>query len=246
MSRTVDHAQHEQMALRALEAIRAGGVAGLTMARLARDLEVKRSTLYWYFGSLEEVFDAVLAVVLERQGLHLAEVVAAQTHPIDQLIAWIHGVHDYYGDDPELLALLVQLWAVGRPSTPQLAISQALASFEPLRDAAIAMLDEGVRVGAVRPCDPAVLVDLCAVTIDGTLVHRVSRGLDSAPVVAHFIATTLEPLRGAPAEGAAAAGSASAAGRRPGAETSARNVATTRTRKATTGASRPARWLEED
>ena len=195
MARKVDHEQHEQMTLRVFNYVKTTGVAGLSMARIARDLEMKRSTLYWYFGNLGEIFEAVLTLVLERQGIFVAGKVAAEHHPIDQILAWIHGVHEFYGQDPALLPVLIQLWAVGRPAEPEAAISHALAQFEPLRQAAIELLEKGMAEGIVGPCDPAVIVDLCSTVIDGALVHRVSRNLDPNPGLAHFSACLLEPLR---------------------------------------------------
>ncbi|MCO4761685.1 MAG: TetR/AcrR family transcriptional regulator [Myxococcales bacterium] len=195
MARTVDEQQHEQMTLRAFEAVRKGGVAGLSMARIARDLGVKRSTLYWYFGNLGELFEAVLRVILERQAIFVAGEVAEQSHPIDQILAWIHGVQRFYGKDPELLPILIQLWAVGRPAEPEHAIAATIAQFEPLRQAAVDVLEEGMRDGTVLPCDPGTVVDLCATLIDGSLIHRVSRNLQPDAVTALFVACVLTPLR---------------------------------------------------
>ena len=237
VARTIDHDQHEQMTLRAFAAVKTQGVAGLSMARIARDVGVKRSTLYWYFGNLGELFEAVLQVVLEQQAIFVAGEVAAHSHPIDQLLAWIHGVHRFYGDDPALLPVLIQWGAVGRPAEPEAAIAHALAQFEPLRQAAITLLEDGMADGTVAPCDADVIVDLCATMIDGALVHRVSRNLAVGPVLAHFARCVLEPLR-RPAG--------------PGTDARADGGPTARTTNLEVGPHAPTRartnadWLEED
>ena len=243
VARTIDHDQHEQMTLRAFAAVKSQGVAGLSMARIARDVGVKRSTLYWYFGNLGELFEAVLQVVLEQQAIFVAGEVAAHSHPIDQLLAWIHGVHRFYGEDPGLLPVLIQLWAVGRPAEPEAAIAHALAQFEPLRQAAITLLEEGMAEGTVAPCDAAVIVDLCSTMIDGALVHRVSRDLATGPVLAHFARCVLEPLR---RPGGAATDDATPSRPAPSRPAPLSSTKLESGRHAPTRVRENADWLEED
>ena len=195
MARPVDHAQHQKMALQAFEVIRRGRFGDLTMARLAKEIGVKRSTLYWYFGNLGELFDAVIEHVLQEQGMAVAEAVDQHRHPVDKIIAWIRSVHQYHLADPKLLPNLIQLWAVSHPDQPERALTTAVARYEPLREAAIELLHQGAHDGLVAPCDSAAIIDLCSAVIDGGLVHFVGRGVSPEHMVDQFIRLVLAPLK---------------------------------------------------
>lgn len=195
MARPVDHEQHAQMAFKAFEVIRAGRFGDLSMARLAKAMEVKRSTLYWYFPNLGDLFEVILAQVLERQSVAVFEEVAAAHHPIDQLTAWMRAVFRFHEADPDLLTNLIQLWAVSHPDRPQHAVATAVARYEPLRRAAIEMIDKGQRDGLVGHCESESLVDLCSAVLDGSLVHFVGRGVSPGRNIDHFTKLVLEPLR---------------------------------------------------
>ena len=66
---------------------------------------------------------------------------------------------------------------------------------EPIRQFAIALLQDAVRDGRVRPCAPGPMLDLCVVVVDGCLVERISRGADTQPILELFITQVLLPLK---------------------------------------------------
>lgn len=198
MARKVDEAKHAEVVFAAFEALRRRGVVGVSMADIAADIGMSRSALYWYFKGLGELFEAVLELVLERQEGAVAQAVAAASHPIDQIAAWMRTTVRGYDADPDLLAVLLQLWAIARPDSKDETLSAFQRRFEPLHAAACAILRQGIEDGTVAPCDPVAIVDLCAVVVDGALVHHVSRRLDAVALVEGFLAQVLLPLRRTP------------------------------------------------
>ena len=198
MARQVDAERHEAVILQAFEALRRRGVVGVSMADIAADLGIKRSALYWYFRGLPELFEHVLEIVLGRQGEAVAAAVAEASHPVDALAAWMRATARFYRDDPDLLAVLLQLWATARPDSKDETIAAFRVRFAPLFEGAIAELRGGVEAGHVAACDPAAIVDLCAAALDGALVHGLVRGIDAPALVEAFVATVLEPLRREP------------------------------------------------
>ena len=187
------------------------GVQAVTMRELAEALGVKRPTLYWYFPDLGAIFDVVLADVLGRMRVFLAERMAPAAeakavhppvHPMDALDAYAEAVHAFFasGDAQggSIFVALIQFWAVSESGEPNRALQAMNAHFLPWRKAAIQMVARGVEDGTVAPCDPAALVDLVAAVIDGCLLHRVSRGADPGPVLAMLREQVLKPLKRAP------------------------------------------------
>lgn len=195
MARPIDHEHHQELALRAFEAVRARGVAGLSMSAIATELGMNRSTLYWYFKSLAGIFEIVLDATIERQARFVGERMTACEHPIDQLSAWVRGVQDFYASDPDLLPVLIQMWAVGSPDDPERVLGRLRLKLFELRDDAIGALNDAIAEGLVAPCDADVVIDLCMIASDGCLVHRVSRALDPEPLLDLLITAVLEPLR---------------------------------------------------
>lgn len=195
MARPIDQARHREVVLAAFEALRRRGVVGVTMADLAGDLGMGRSALYWYFAGLGELFEAVLELVLDRQGGIVAAEVLSQSHPLDQIAAWMRTTVRIYHDDPGLLAVLLQLWATARPDAPDATLAVFRARFEPLHALACEQIEAGIAAGDIAPCQPRALVDLCAAVVDGALVHRLSRGIDSLGLIEEFLDAVVWPLR---------------------------------------------------
>ncbi len=195
MARKVDAGKHAEVVAAAFDALRRRGVVGVSMADLAADLGMSRSALYWYFGGLSELFEAVLEQVLARQEDATTRAVLEHDHPIDQIAAWMRTTVRQYAADPELLAVLLQLWATARPDSKDETLDTFQQRFEPVRALACQALRDGITAGLVAPCDPVAVIDLCAVVVDGALVHHVSRRLDAVALVEHFLGGVLLPLR---------------------------------------------------
>jgi AcrR family transcriptional regulator len=195
MARPVDEDKHREVVLAAFEALRRRGVVGVTMADIASDLGMSRSALYWYVHGLSELFEQVLASVLERQAIATMSAVAEAEGPIEQVAAWMRATVRFYGDDPDLIGVLLQLWATARPGSKDETLQTFRERFEPLHAAAHELLREGIARGEVAPCDPVAIINLCAVVLDGALVHRFSRSIDSEALVDDFLARVLLPLR---------------------------------------------------
>ncbi len=92
--------------LAAAEEFAAGGLFGARVDQIARRAETNERMLYYYFGSKEQLFTAVLehalsALVDAERTLDLDGIA-----PIDAMTRLAHFVWDYYRDHPELLRLI--------------------------------------------------------------------------------------------------------------------------------------------
>ena len=133
--------------------------------------------------------------MLADQRAYVLQQLDADDHPIDALATWMRATLAFYEADPQLIGMLLQFWAVGRPDAAQDVLDRARDLVEPVRQFAIALLLDAVRDGRVRPCQPEAMLDLCVAVVDGCLVERISRGLDPRPILELFIAQVLLPLK---------------------------------------------------
>jgi AcrR family transcriptional regulator len=195
MSRPVDQNRRADLALGALAFVRSQGMRRVTMSELAVALGMGRPALYWYFKNLGEVFEAVLAVIVDRQRLFLAERLLGLDHALDIVEAWLRGVCAFYADDPQLLAVLVQLWAMGEPERPERVLEATGDYARELQDMATLLLREAIDADRMADCDVPTLISLCMGTLDGLLVQQVRQGTDPLPALDLFCRRVLDPLR---------------------------------------------------
>jgi len=92
--------------LAAAEEFANGGLFGARVDQIARRAETNERMLYYYFGSKEQLFTAVLehaftALTEAERTLDLSGLA-----PVEAITRLAHFVWDYYRDHPELLRLL--------------------------------------------------------------------------------------------------------------------------------------------
>jgi len=199
MARTTDHARHEDIAWRAFKAMRRRGVHSVTMSEVAADLGMKRSSLYWYFDSIDAIFLAALERTSRRLVLYVAERVAENSHPVDHIHGWMEATAEFYADDADSRAVLARLWAISSDADSDSGFEGGHALFKAPRDSALSVVRSGLAKGSVHACEPETLVDLCAATVDGLLVQLIHHGVHPGAGLAMFREAVLKPLARRPA-----------------------------------------------
>jgi len=193
MPRRPDLARRAELARAAFEVLHARGMQ-TSMRELADALGVKRPTLYFYFPDLGAVFEAVLDQMYQS----LAETVLARVrehaHPIDRLRAAIDATLEFHRQRPQLVAGLLQLWALGGHDLSTV-LERERRGVLAARDALIADLRGGIARKEVRRCNPERVVDLVLAFLEGAVVHHVlgiARNDDTTDELARRV---LDPLR---------------------------------------------------
>ena len=193
MPRRPDLARRAELARAAFEVLRARGMQ-TSMRELADALGVKRPTLYFYFPDLGAVFETVLDQMYQS----LAETVLARVrehaHPIDRLRAAIDATLEFHRQRPQLIAGLLQLWALGGHDLSTV-LERERRGVLAARDALIADLRGGIARKEVRRCNPERVVDLVLAFLEGAVVHHVlgiARNDDTTDELARRV---LDPLR---------------------------------------------------
>ncbi len=195
MARKVDSARRAELLCDVLSVLRKQGIHGTSMSQLAETLGMKRSTFYWYFKDIGELFDAAFDDVNQRFLNALTEPLARTVHPIDMLETYLEIAVSHFQDSRDEIILLFQLWASGRARDPDQVLERGRQFLTPLRAALVEILRKGQAAGQVAPCDPEGLIDSMLALVYGTLVHRVARNADLSALLATVKTQFLRPLR---------------------------------------------------
>jgi len=201
-ARKLDEAKREEIAMGALAVLRARGMHRTTMAEIARALEIKRPTLYWYFPDIESIFVWILDHTYERAARFIAESLIGVDHPLDALLVLISAQHEFFASEglEDFTIFLAQFLAMGshedRERFQKLVGRNVVAS----RGLLIAMIEQGIAEGRVAPVDAGQLVDFMQTVLDGSFI-RVSLYPDNSDIdalLAFTKKTVLDPLRRKP------------------------------------------------
>ena len=194
MARPQEHDKRRQLARRAVEVLQREGL-GISMAQLARALDVKRPTLLYHFPQLSHIVELALEELLTDQMMYVIGEVAKHDHPIDKLYAQLRAVHAYHQGKEATVLFLTQAIATSAGQRMPSIIDVGNRVFAAHREQATARIRAGIEDGTVAPCDPDALIALVRALTDGLLVQRVMTDVDLAPAHELLWKQLLEPLR---------------------------------------------------
>ncbi len=177
MARPQEHDKRRALGRRAVEVMQREGM-GVSMAELARALDIKRPTLLYHFPTLSHIVELVLEELLTEQTGYVLERVAEHEHPIDRLYAQLRAVHEFHAGREARIVFLTQSIAANAGARMDAIIEIGNRVFEAHRQAAAQRIEEGIAAGSVAPCDPYALIALIRALTDGLLLQRVMTGLD--------------------------------------------------------------------
>jgi len=194
MARPLDIQRRRTIAHEAFEVIKEQGVHKITMSHLAKALNMKRPTLYWYFPDVESVFEAVVDNIIHRVIIHTTEAMGRHSHPVDQLDAMLRAVVEFYMEHRTELMGMIQLWSVGS-SNPERLVAHERELLKPQREFLVSLVQGGIDRGQIKPCDAGGLADTMITLIDGANFHRMAYN-DDLSLMLNFVSThILHPLR---------------------------------------------------
>ena len=195
MARPVDNEKREKMARDALGVFVRRGVHDTTMKDLAHELGIKRSTLYWYFKDLGEVFDVVFRELNEAFFAFMASAIMDAEDGIDALERLLRAAFAYNHEERETTVVMFQLWAVGQSDEPTRVLETGWQFLAPFRAGLAARIQTDVDAGRARPCDAEALIDTCFAVMHGAMVHQIATRTASDTILDLVIQQLLEPLR---------------------------------------------------
>lgn len=195
MARKPDLEKRRQLVQDAFAVVSRRGAHNTTMKDLAAELGMARSSLYWYFGDLGDVFEGVLERTFDDVRLGVQDLFSLE-NPIDVLEELLKTLTVFHAERRETIIVMFQLWAAGK-TDPDTVLGQGATFLEMLRSTLTQLVESGQQQGMVSEVDAAALVDATLCFIDGALVQRIVRGPDADlhPMIDLFITHVLTPAR---------------------------------------------------
>ncbi len=199
MARKYDESKRHEIALGALGVLRARGLHKTTMAEIARELGIKRPTLYWYFADIEAIFLWILDHTHDRLASHIASRLVGVEHPLDALLILVVAEHEFFEREglQDFTVFLTQFMAMGSTEDRERFRRLVARNVIQSRGLFIAMIEQGIADGRVAPCDAAQLFDFMQTILDGTFVgaSMYPENQDIDGLLAFVKQTVLDPLR---------------------------------------------------
>lgn len=197
MARPIDEDRRIEIAQAALAVLRERGVQGTRMSHIADALEMKRPTLYHYFGSIPELFEYAVEQLRQDEVEFVAQRIAGADHPIEAVSRCLRSAIAFYRTVgiEQFVFLICQGWASGDAAQRERFSHTAMRYLDPLRTLLIGVVAHGMAEGRIGPCDPQRLVDAALSTLHGAIVHEVLVGASADESIDFFCTRILEPLR---------------------------------------------------
>jgi len=195
VARKPDLEKRARLVQEAFDVICERGVHNTTMKDLAAELGMGRSTLYWYFSDLGDVFEHILERTYDDLQTWVAARVEGVSHPIDFLDALIEAVVEFQAERRDAIVVMFQLWGVGRSSDPESVLARGAAFGSMLRSMLVDTLERGIDDGQVEDCDAEGIVELALTIVDGALVQQLTRNPRAGLMLKTFREQVLAPLR---------------------------------------------------
>lgn len=140
------------------------GVAGTSLDDLARRLGVTKQTILYHFGSKEGLVADVLAAGARDLLVVLEGASRASGAGWDRIEATVRAAFALAVERPELLGLLRELSRLGPERS-----EQVIAVLQPLVDAAVGNLEEGMGTGRFRRSDPRLVLVSAYAAVTGVV-----------------------------------------------------------------------------
>lgn len=191
-----DKAQRRRAILAAAKAVFSEhGYTATTVAEVARSARVSYGTVYWYFDSKEELFDALMD---EGEAALREEIVGAVAATGSTDLGWVlraavQATFEHFEADPESTRLLFRdSYALGGRFEAHL-----VRIYEGFIDDIEAAIGAGQHEGTIRPAPPRVVAFSFAALV-GQLAYRRLRtddGLSASELAELVVSMVMEGLR---------------------------------------------------
>jgi AcrR family transcriptional regulator len=121
------------------------GFQGLTLAAVARELQLTKAALYYYFASKETLVFELVFLGLQSHANVVGDAICATTTGADALEALIRSSSDHYGTNRDQLRLAYLVPQVGMPSSTGFD-SQMIERIRPFNDQIYGAVADRIRL----------------------------------------------------------------------------------------------------
>lgn len=144
---------------------------------IAEDAGITKGTIYYYFGSKENLFLATVDYEADRLRKQVLRAADACDDPLDELAAVVYSYLQFFVENPSVVELFVEERASFK--------SRNKHSYFVHRDMTLSRWHECIKIlmkqGRVRETDPERFVDVLSDTLYGTIFTNYFTGADVSP-----------------------------------------------------------------
>ena len=187
MARTIDEKKRLDLAYQAFDVVARKGLFKTNLTEVARELDMKRTTLYWYFKSISQIIIKVLRDVDLKEKEYLDKVTEGVDDTISLLTAHMLGSYDFFKEKELYLTLITQLHGENLEPEIQEYLDDYDKSVLEEREELQQLLQEGVRQGELRPHNSEHIADACRAYVTGLLLHGLEVPLDGRVLLELFV-----------------------------------------------------------
>jgi AcrR family transcriptional regulator len=169
------------------------GYNNTTMDDIVAESGLSKGTLYWYFDSKDDLFNAAMMSVLEDIGQEALENVSGCSTAADKLRATARAAVGVTRQAKGLFNLFLEFWASS--SRREEASQLWLDLLEEYKDFTAAIIEEGIEDGEFAPVEADHLVWAVLAAYDGLTAYiTLKPDLDLEKINTAFVDTLLEGL----------------------------------------------------
>lgn len=186
--------RREQILGAALAVFTQKGYHAANVSDVAAQAGVSQGTIYWYFESKEDLFNAAILSVFDDFGQEWLSALEQCTTASEKLWALSEAMEDFGQTAESLFMLFLNYWASSsnRQDAAQL-WADLLGSY---KDLTAAIIEEGVQNGEFAPVDASALVWAILAAYDGLAAYlALMPDLDLARVNKVFVETLVKGLK---------------------------------------------------
>jgi AcrR family transcriptional regulator len=165
----VREVRRHQILEAALQVFSQKGFHSANVSDVAAQAGVSQGTIYWYFDSKDDLFQAALLSVFEQLGTDTMVPLAECTTATDKLTALADSMVGFADVAKGLFMLFLGYWASSDRQEESTQIWTDL--LEKYKDVVAAIVDEGVQSGEFRPVDAEGLVWALLAAYDGLAAY---------------------------------------------------------------------------
>jgi AcrR family transcriptional regulator len=106
----VDECTKEQIVAAAMRLYAKGGLEGVSMRAIARELSVGQTAAYRHFKSEEDIFKEIRTLVFENFGAHLEAAFSSGNSPAERLVRYAYAYIEFGREAPADYKFIFDLW----------------------------------------------------------------------------------------------------------------------------------------
>ena len=142
------------------------GYKGASLDSIATAVGVRKQTLLYYFPTKDALLEACLQAAGQRVAEEIASALEGKDTYWDKAEAVIHAVFRLAEEWPEFPMFVREAGRLGADG-----IERFTGALDPLRQRAIAFLQDGMETGEIRKQDPALLLFMLYTAVVGSLTE---------------------------------------------------------------------------